>query len=95
MQLSNAAKSGVCVKCKEVPTSEGFELCCTCLHTSLVSKFKTAVNKNSLVTPADHVLLALSGGPASRFGSTSFACNLQNSEFIDITCGFTCLALFV
>ncbi|KAG0585648.1 hypothetical protein KC19_2G027500 [Ceratodon purpureus] len=66
VQLSSAVKPGICVKCKEEPTSEGFELCCTCLHTNLVSKFKTAVNKNSLVTPADHVLLALSGGPGSR-----------------------------
>ena len=59
----------LCVKCKEEPTSD-FELCRTCLHTNLVSKFKTAVNKNSLVTPVDHVLVALSGGPASRFEST-------------------------
>ena len=70
VHLSYVAKPGVCMKCKEEPTSDGFELCCTCLHTSLISKFKTAVNKNSLVTPADHILLALSGGPASRFDFT-------------------------
>ncbi|XP_024395576.1 cytoplasmic tRNA 2-thiolation protein 2 isoform X2 [Physcomitrium patens] len=62
----NGKKSGVCAKCKEQPTSEDFELCCTCLHTNLISKFKTAVNQNSLVTPADHVLVAFSGGAASR-----------------------------
>lgn len=62
------AVPGLCSKCKEEPTTPDFELCCSCLHTNLLSKFKTAVNKNSLVTPLDRVLVALSGGPASRVG---------------------------
>ena len=55
-----------CTKCKEEDAPANELLCASCLHTSLVSKFKTAVNKNSLVMPFDNVLLAFSGGPASR-----------------------------
>lgn len=79
----NGKKSGVCAKCKEQPTSEDFELCCTCLHTNLISKFKTAVNQNSLVTPADHVLVAFSGGAASRFDHLAFSsCICRNFLFL-------------
>ncbi|CAK9279109.1 unnamed protein product [Sphagnum jensenii] len=60
-----------CVKCKEgvvarVVANQSEPMCLGCLHASLLSKFKTAINNHSLVTPSDNVLLAFSGGPASR-----------------------------
>lgn len=60
------AQPRICTKCKEEDAPANELLCASCLHMSLMSKFKTAVNKNSLVMPFDNVLLAFSGGPASR-----------------------------
>jgi hypothetical protein len=67
-----------CVKCKEgvvarVVANQSEPMCLGCLHASLLSKFKTAINNHSLVTPSDNVLLAFSGGPASRF--VPFCCS--------------------
>jgi cytoplasmic tRNA 2-thiolation protein 2 len=60
-----------CVKCKEQNAvlavgNQSEPICANCLHVSLLAKFKTAVNNNGLVLPSDKVLVAFSGGPASR-----------------------------
>lgn len=76
--IHRTAGQRICIKCKEeAPCNE--PLCSTCLYMSLLSKFKTAVNKDSLVVPSDNVLLAFSGGSASRFLSTLF---LTSSEVL-------------
>ena len=71
-----------CTKCKEEDAPPNELLCASCLHTSLVSKFKTAVNKNSLVMPCDNVLLAFSGGPASRSDYLVVKPDLESFEFV-------------
>jgi hypothetical protein len=71
-----------CTKCKEEDAPPNELLCASCLHTSLVSKFKTAVNKNSLVMPCDNVLLAFSGGPASRSDHLVVKPDLELFEFV-------------
>lgn len=71
----------LCSKCKEEksafsaqsnnPSSEGGGLCLSCFRSSLFSKFKLAVTSHSMISPTDKVLVAFSGGPASRFSSLS------------------------
>ncbi|KAG6542441.1 hypothetical protein Mapa_016131 [Marchantia paleacea] len=66
-----AGASRLCIKCKDgVPAitvgNQTEPLCASCLHVSIISKFKTAVNNHGLITPADNVLVAVSGGPSSR-----------------------------
>eukprot|EP00249_Psilotum_nudum_P019408 c27239_g1_i4 orf=43-1518(+) len=61
---------GICTKCKErraqVLANQTEAVCGSCLRNSLLCKFKTAINSNCLITPSDKVLLAFSGGAASR-----------------------------
>ncbi|CAM6129274.1 unnamed protein product [Calypogeia fissa] len=61
----------LCVKCKERTAAltvgnQSEPICADCLHASLLAKFRTAVNNNGLVVSSDKVLVAFSGGPASR-----------------------------
>lgn len=72
-RTKGGAQSGpsLCVKCKErfaalAVGNQSEPLCADCLHASLLAKFKTAVNNNGLVASSDKVLVALSGGAASR-----------------------------
>ncbi|GLJ12244.1 hypothetical protein SUGI_0187240 [Cryptomeria japonica] len=59
-----------CSKCKEkeaqVKANQTEGLCGDCLHATLLAKFKGAVNSNGMILPTDKLLLAFSGGPASR-----------------------------
>ncbi|XP_030518400.2 cytoplasmic tRNA 2-thiolation protein 2 isoform X2 [Rhodamnia argentea] len=75
---STAAVDGsgaVCVKCKAnepIPTaaiSRGGEVgrfCADCFRSNLFAKFRHAVTSNAMISPADNVLVAFSGGHASR-----------------------------
>ncbi|KAL2613451.1 hypothetical protein R1flu_025143 [Riccia fluitans] len=68
---ATGAASCLCIKCKDgVPAitvgNQTEPMCASCLYVSLLSKFKTAVNNHGLITPSDNVLVAVSGGPASR-----------------------------
>lgn len=59
-----------CSKCKEkesrVKANQTERLCGDCLHATLLAKFKGAVNSHGMILPTDRLLLAFSGGPASR-----------------------------
>ncbi|KAL3679509.1 hypothetical protein R1sor_022465 [Riccia sorocarpa] len=71
-QKATSVASRLCIKCKDgIPAvtvgNQTEPMCATCLYGSLLSKFKTAVNNHGLITPSDNVLVAVSGGPASRF----------------------------
>ena len=59
-----------CFKCKESPAdviaNQREPLCGSCLHMSLLSKFKTALGKTATLKPNEKVLIAFSGGPSSR-----------------------------
>ncbi|RCV19265.1 hypothetical protein SETIT_3G370400v2 [Setaria italica] len=59
-----------CGKCDggapTVAASGGAGMCRECFRAHLFGKFKLAVTSNAMVRPTDAVLLALSGGPASR-----------------------------
>lgn len=93
----------LCSKCKEEksafsaqsnnPSSEGGGLCLSCFRSSLFSKFKLAVTSHSMISPTDKVLVAFSGGPASRFSSLSlgvyfFFCFYSLSWFFFFCCYF-------
>ncbi|KAG1368582.1 cytoplasmic tRNA 2-thiolation protein 2 [Cocos nucifera] len=41
-------------------------LCAACFRVSVYNKFKLAVTSNAMISPTDNVLVAFSGGPASR-----------------------------
>lgn len=64
----------LCFKCKKenavvpVQSSNPNEggLCLSCFHSSLFGKFKLAVTSHSMISPTDNILVAFSGGPASR-----------------------------
>lgn len=57
---------GLCNKCLEIAAVYN-NLCGACFRFSLYGKFKAAVTSNGMISPTDKVLVALSGGPASRF----------------------------
>ncbi|KAF7070713.1 hypothetical protein CFC21_076190 [Triticum aestivum] len=67
LSISGAAAS--CGKCgggAVVVVAGGVGLCGECLRAQLFGKFKLAVTSNAMVRPTDSVLVAFSGGPASR-----------------------------
>ncbi|CAI5990826.1 unnamed protein product [Closterium sp. NIES-64] len=59
-----------CIKCRAADAAalvnQTEALCAGCLRGALLGKFKSAVNSGKLVAKDDHVLLAFSGGAASR-----------------------------
>ncbi|GBG67862.1 hypothetical protein CBR_g982 [Chara braunii] len=59
-----------CVKCESMPAeaviNQHEHVCRGCLKASLFSKFRTAISKHSLVCSDDRLLVAFSGGHASR-----------------------------
>ncbi|CAI5974964.1 unnamed protein product [Closterium sp. NIES-64] len=59
-----------CIKCRAADAAalvnQTEALCAGCLRGALLGKFKSAVNGGKLVAKDDHVLLAFSGGAASR-----------------------------
>ncbi|WCJ33468.1 Cytoplasmic tRNA 2-thiolation protein 2 [Euphorbia peplus] len=63
-----------CIKCKiNHPISTDFvrgaddaRFCPDCFRSNLFGKFRLAVTSHAMITPSDNVLVALSGGPASR-----------------------------
>eukprot|EP00897_Mesotaenium_endlicherianum_P001576 jgi/Mesen1/1446/ME000132S00387 len=67
---STGRSGAVCLKCKEAPAeviaNQREPMCAVCLRNSLLGKFKTTVNKHNLIARHDRVLLAFSGGHASR-----------------------------
>jgi len=69
-RLSISAAAATCGKCDgggaAVAVAGGVGLCVDCFRAHLFGKFKLAVTSNAMVRPTDAVLLALSGGPASR-----------------------------
>jgi len=60
----------LCSKCKEketrVKANQTESVCGDCLHAGILAKFKGAVNSHGMILPTDKVLVAFSGGPASR-----------------------------
>ena len=68
--MSDAAATATCGKCDgggaAVAVAGGVGLCVDCFRAHLFGKFKLAVTSNAMVRPTDAVLLAFSGGPASR-----------------------------
>lgn len=67
---SDSHEQNLCVKCKaNEPTAgagEDGKHCLDCFRSNLFGKFRLAVTSNALITPADNVLVAFSGGPCSR-----------------------------
>ncbi|PAN21612.1 hypothetical protein PAHAL_3G479900 [Panicum hallii] len=65
-----AGATTTCGKCDgggpAVAVSGGAGMCRECFRAYLFGKFKLAVTSNAMVRPTDAVLLAFSGGPASR-----------------------------
>ncbi|XP_057784468.1 cytoplasmic tRNA 2-thiolation protein 2 [Salvia miltiorrhiza] len=69
---------GVCLKCKINETiavthpavsgagGEGGRFCADCFRSNLFGKFRFAVTSNAMISPSDNVLVAFSGGSASR-----------------------------
>jgi cytoplasmic tRNA 2-thiolation protein 2 len=74
-RLSIAATT--CGKCDgggpAVAASGGAGMCRECFRAHLFGKFKLAVTSNAMVRPTDAVLLAFSGGPASRSPILSYS----------------------
>lgn len=68
--ISDSNEQNLCVKCKaNEPTpgaGEDGKHCLDCFRSNLFGKFRLAVASNALITPADNVLVAFSGGPCSR-----------------------------
>lgn len=68
--ISDSNEQNLCVKCKaNEPTpgaGEDGKHCLDCFRSNLFGKFRLAVASNALITPADNVLVAFSGGPSSR-----------------------------
>ncbi|CAD6269557.1 unnamed protein product [Miscanthus lutarioriparius] len=69
-RLSISAAAATCGKCDgggaAVAVAGGVGMCADCFRAHLFGKFKLAVTSNAMVRPTDAVLLAFSGGPASR-----------------------------
>lgn len=64
-KLGSKGDQAMCPKCgEEKQTWNG--LCLACFRSSLFSKFKLAVTSNAMISPSDKVLVAFSGGTASR-----------------------------
>ncbi|KAG2621804.1 cytoplasmic tRNA 2-thiolation protein 2-like isoform X1 [Panicum virgatum] len=65
-----AGATTTCGKCDgggpAVAVSGGAGMCRECFRAYLFGKFKLAVTSNAMVRPTDAILLAFSGGPASR-----------------------------
>ncbi|KAJ4842632.1 hypothetical protein Tsubulata_013323 [Turnera subulata] len=69
---------GVCIKCKTNPPisttstssspldADNSRFCFDCFRSNLYGKFRLAVTSHAMISPSDNVLLAVSGGPASR-----------------------------
>ncbi|CAL9767438.1 unnamed protein product [Musa acuminata subsp. burmannicoides] len=59
-----------CTKCGETVAAAAPRavngLCAACFRAYLFGKFKLAVTTNAMISPTDNVLVAFSGGPASR-----------------------------
>ncbi|KAL0915835.1 hypothetical protein M5K25_013294 [Dendrobium thyrsiflorum] len=55
----------LCSKCGEGKPAWN-SLCLACFRSSLFGKFKLAVTSNAMISPSDKVLVAFSGGSASR-----------------------------
>lgn len=66
ISTGGAASCGKCGGGAVVVVAGGVGLCAECLRAQLFGKFKLAVTSNAMVRPTDSVLLAFSGGPASR-----------------------------
>ncbi|KAF0888920.1 hypothetical protein E2562_020142 [Oryza meyeriana var. granulata] len=68
--MGRLSLSRECGKCDggvgAVAVAGGVGLCGECFRAHLFGKFKLAVTSNAMVRPTDSVLLAFSGGPASR-----------------------------
>uniref|UniRef100_A0A0D9Y100 Cytoplasmic tRNA 2-thiolation protein 2 n=1 Tax=Leersia perrieri TaxID=77586 RepID=A0A0D9Y100_9ORYZ len=67
-ELGRLSLSRDCGKCgaAAVAVAGGLGLCGECFRAHLFGKFKLAVTSNAMVRPTDSLLLAFSGGPASR-----------------------------
>ncbi|XP_020093022.1 cytoplasmic tRNA 2-thiolation protein 2 [Ananas comosus] len=64
---SAAANAARCSKCGDGDAREGCNGACTaCFRAYLFGKFKLAVTSNAMIAPTDNLLVAFSGGPASR-----------------------------
>ncbi|CAN6334718.1 unnamed protein product [Urochloa humidicola] len=70
LSIAAGATTATCGKCDggrpAVAASGGAGMCRDCFRAHLFGKFKLAVTSNAMVRPTDAVLLAFSGGPASR-----------------------------
>ncbi|CAL4905538.1 unnamed protein product [Urochloa decumbens] len=70
LSIAAGATTTTCGKCDGggavVAASGGAGMCRECFRANLFGKFKLAVTSNAMVRPTDAVLLAFSGGPASR-----------------------------
>ncbi|CAN6352189.1 unnamed protein product [Urochloa humidicola] len=70
LSIAAGATTATCGKCDGggavVAASGGAGMCRECFRAHLFGKFKLAVTSNAMVRPTDAVLLAFSGGPASR-----------------------------
>lgn len=69
-------QNNLCVKCKaNEPIScasvgsggDDTRFCYGCFRSNLYGKFRLSVTSHAMITPSDNVLVAFSGGPASRF----------------------------
>ncbi|XP_065856558.1 cytoplasmic tRNA 2-thiolation protein 2 [Euphorbia lathyris] len=64
----------LCIKCKvnqpissdSVGGADDVRFCPDCFRNNLYGKFRLAVTSHAMITPSDNVLVAFSGGPASR-----------------------------
>ncbi|CAI0375021.1 unnamed protein product [Linum tenue] len=71
---NNQQQQGVCLKCKVSPpissggggSGDEARFCGDCFRTNLFGKFRLAVTSHAMITPSDNVLVAFSGGVASR-----------------------------
>ncbi|KAH6793861.1 Adenine nucleotide alpha hydrolases-like superfamily protein [Perilla frutescens var. hirtella] len=69
---------GLCIKCKINETiavthpsvaaaaGDGGRFCADCFRSNMFGKFRFAVTSNAMISPSDNVLVAYSGGSASR-----------------------------
>lgn len=64
--VDGGGSRSLCYKCKAEEAVAG-SFCRDCFRASLFGKFKLAVTSHSMFSPSDTVLVAFSGGPASRF----------------------------
>ncbi|CAN1125040.1 Cytoplasmic tRNA 2-thiolation protein 2 [Linum perenne] len=66
-------QQGMCLKCKVSPpissaggSGDDARFCGDCFRNNLFGKFRLAVTSHAMITPSDNVLVAFSGGVASR-----------------------------